>query len=201
MIDGKSGDKTIAHAPESLEQVDFETLGPAPRPSFSQSTSVRQEPLRIIQETAIRKPPTARSTPKAKGTTPVNVPTPAPASASSIFSMEGLAALRCFICASPSVENLLPLRHQPKWGLGACKHPETYGTWEAHRECALLIDETIVYDIPGRIRGQVEFVRAIDPDRFKLVRLSFIYCLWLLNLLIEMRGLYPYGFQNSRREN
>ena len=148
----------------------FEYPDPAPWPLTS---SVRQIFLPMVVETGVQNPTTTRRTSKAeskpKSTAPTSVPTLVPALELPSSRTEALASLRCFICASPSVEYLLPLRHQPRWDLGACKHPQTYGTWEAHRECALLIDETVVSETPGRIRGQVEYVRSIDPERFKLV--------------------------------
>ena len=139
---------------------------PAPWPLTS---SVRQIPLPMVVETGIQNPTTTRPTSKEKSNPKSTAPTSVPALEPLSPRTEALASLRCFICASPSVEYLLPLRHQPRWDLGACRHPQTCGTWEAHRECALLIDETVVCETPGRIRGQVEYVRSIDPERFKLV--------------------------------
>ena len=151
---------------------------PDPAP-WSLTTSVHQMPLRMVVETGVRSPATARPKSKAKSkpssTASTSVPTLVPALEPPLPSPAALSSLRCFICASPSVEYLLPLRHQPRWDLGACRHSETYGSWEAHRECALLIDETSVYEPPGCIRGQVENVRSIDPEHFKLVCISFVY--------------------------
>ena len=164
----------LADPPSNTPPV-FETPDPAPWPL---TTPVYQTPPQIIVEVGIRKPATATPTSKGKleATTPTSVPTPASALEPPLSPAEALASLRCFMCVSPSVEYLLPLHHQPRWDLGACRHPQTYGTWEAHRECALLIDETIVCETPGRLRGQVEGVRSIDPERFKLVCLSSIQC-------------------------
>ena len=154
----------------------YENLDPAPWPL---TAPLHQMPLRMTVEMGVRSPATARVTSKVKSkpksTAPTSIATLGPGLELSLSPPIALSSLRCFICASPSVESLLPLRHQPRWDLGACRHPETYGSWEAHRECALLIDETIVCETPGRIRDQVEKVRSIDPKRFKLVCLSFFH--------------------------
>ena len=153
-----------------------ESPDPAPWPLI---TSVHQLPLRMVVETGVQSPvtaqPTSNADSKPESTALTSVPTLVPALEPSLSSPMALSSLRCFICASPSIEYLLPLRHQPRWDLGACRHPETYGTWEAHRECALLIDDTSVYEPPGCIRGKVENVRHIDSECFKLVRISFIH--------------------------
>ncbi len=166
---------SLADPPPTTSLV-YENPDPAPWPL---TASLHQIPLRMSVETGVRSPATARSSPKAESkpklTAPTSVPTLAPGLEPPFSPQMALSSLRCFICASPSVESLLPLRHQPRWDLGACRHPETYGSWEAHRECALLIDETIVCETPGRIRAQVEEVRSIDLKRFELVRLSFVH--------------------------
>lgn len=160
MIGGKSRNR--AKPPENLEQVDHENTRTAPnlRTSSTQEDTVQSE----VRE-ALSFASSLASFPSTTSLVHENPATARP--------LSSLVALRCFICASPSVEHLLPLRHQPRWDLGACRHPDTYGSWEAHQECALLIDETIVCETPGCIRGLVEDVRRIDSKRFKLVCISF----------------------------
>lgn len=166
---------SLADPPPTTSLV-YENPDPAPWPL---TASLHQMPLQMAVETGVRSPTITRITSTGKSkpelTAPTSIPTLDPGLESPFSPPVALSSLRCFICASPSVESLLPLRHQPRWDLGACRHPETYGSWEAHRECALLIDETIVCETPSRIRDQVEKVRSINPKRFKLVCLSLVH--------------------------
>lgn len=95
--------------PLPATQLVFESPGPAPQPL--RPSSAHEGPLRVIMETGIRKSATERFTLKGKSkpktTTPTSVPTPAAALAPST-STEA-------ICASPSIKDHLPLRHQPRW--------------------------------------------------------------------------------------
>lgn len=77
-----------------------------------------------------------------------------------------LAGLWCVICASTSVEGLLPVDEQPKL-VPPCH--QNGGIWMAHRTCGQLLNGICVFK-PSNSEGEVvEGLRNIDRGRFKLV--------------------------------
>lgn len=78
-----------------------------------------------------------------------------------------LTGLWCVICASTSIEGLLPVDEQPENPVPRCH--QNGGTWMAHRTCGQLLNGTCVFK-PSNSEGEVvEGLRSIDRGRFKLV--------------------------------
>ncbi len=78
-----------------------------------------------------------------------------------------LTGLWCVICASTSIEGLLPIDEQPKNQVPRCH--QNGGTWMAHRTCGQLLNGICVFK-PSNSEGEVvEGLRSIDRSRFKLV--------------------------------